>query len=176
MGLPFYSKRTAQCSRYHFDISAYHFDIAARDMASNCAEIAAKERRDRLEKTKATASAHLDAFHVKSSRHLSLFARKAVSKIVSCSAITKRGPSMLLDEFWKRFKMRSYPYVLKASIQKILLKTPQEKHCRWRNSSTPLRSIRVIEAFEIPAISERNVVFLCYRHNCNRDVYNNCIP
>jgi hypothetical protein len=59
MGLPFYSKRTAQCSRYHFDISAYHFDIAARDMASNCAEIAeiaAKERRDSLEKTKATAS------------------------------------------------------------------------------------------------------------------------
>jgi hypothetical protein len=52
MGLPFYSKRTAQCSRYHFDISAYHFDIAARDMASNCAEIAeiaAKERRDRME-------------------------------------------------------------------------------------------------------------------------------
>jgi hypothetical protein len=50
MGLPFYSKRTAQCSRYHFDISAYYFDIAARDMASNCAEIASKERRDRLEK------------------------------------------------------------------------------------------------------------------------------
>ena len=141
MGLPFYSKRTAQCSRYHFDISAYHFDIAARDMASNCAEIAeiaAKERRDSLEKTKATASAQIDAFHVKSSRHLSLFARKAASKIVSCSAITKRGPSILRDEFWKRFKMRSYPYVLKASIQKIILKTPQEKHCHWRNSSTPI--------------------------------------